>query len=63
VVVEAGVNARQAMSAILASAVGVLSGAATNTITIQGGNVAATRIRATVDVDGNRSAVALTLPA
>jgi hypothetical protein len=63
VVVETGVNARQAMSAVLASAVGVLSGAATNTITIRGGNVATTRIQATVDAQGNRSAVALTLPA
>ena len=63
VTIEAGVNARQAVSAILASAVGVLAGAATNTITIQGGNAATTRISATVDADGNRTAVSLNLPA
>ena len=60
--IEAGVNARQAVSAILASAVGVLAGAATNTITIQGGNAATTRVTATVDADGNRTAVTLNLP-
>ena len=38
VAVEPGVNARQAVSAILASSVGVLSGAATSTVTIQGAN-------------------------
>jgi hypothetical protein len=61
--IEVGVNARQALSAILASAAGVLSGAETGPITIQGGNVATTRIAATVDSFGNRSAVTLTLPA
>ena len=62
VTIEPGVNARQAVTAILASAVGVLAGAATNTITIQGGNVATTRISATVDADGNRTSVSLNLP-
>ena len=62
ITIEAGVNARQAVTAILASAVGVLAGAATNAITIQGGNVATTRISATVDADGNRTAVSLNLP-
>ena len=63
VAVEAGVNARQAVSAILASAVGVLSGAASNKITIQGGNVSTTRISATVDAQGNRPSITLNLPA
>jgi hypothetical protein len=62
VVVETGVNARQALSPILAAAAGVVSGADTTSIVIKGGNVATTRIAATVDADGNRSAVTLTLP-
>lgn len=61
--VEAGVNVRQALSPILGAAAGVLSGAATSTIVIKGGNVSTTRITATVDADGNRSAVTLNLPA
>ncbi len=62
ITIESGVNARQAVSAILASSVGVLSGAASNRITIQGGNVSTTRITATVDPSGNRPSVALSLP-
>jgi hypothetical protein len=62
IVVETGVNARQALSPILAAAAGVVSGAATTSVVIKGGNVATTRIAATVDADGNRSAVTLTLP-
>lgn len=62
VMIETGVNARQAVSVILASAAGVLSGAATTAIVIKGGNVSNQRIAATVDSDGNRSAVTLTLP-
>lgn len=62
ITVETGVNARQAMSPILAAAAGVLAGAGTGTITIKGGNVATTRITATTDSSGNRSAVTLTLP-
>jgi hypothetical protein len=62
IVIETGVNARQAMSPILAAAGGVLSGAGTTSITIKGGNTATNRIVATVDADGNRSAVTLTLP-
>ena len=62
VVIETGVNARQAVSAILASAAGVLSGADTGTVVIKGGNVATTRITATTDADGNRSAITLNLP-
>jgi hypothetical protein len=62
VVVEAGVNARQALSPILAAAAGVLAGAGTGTIIIKGGNVATTRITASTDASGNRSSVTLNLP-
>jgi hypothetical protein len=60
--VEAGVNARQALSPILASSAGVLLGAGTGTVVIKGGNVAVTRITATTDNAGNRTAVVLSLP-
>jgi hypothetical protein len=63
VVVETGLNARQALSIIAASAAGTLAGAATTTITIDGAGVAIDRIVATVDADGNRTAVILTPPA
>lgn len=62
VVVETGLNARQALSAITAAAAGTLSGMGTTTITISGAGVGATRIVATLDGSGNRTAVALTLP-
>ncbi len=62
VVVETGINARQALSPILAASAGTLNGAGTGTITIQGGNVSTTRITATTDSAGNRSSVVLTLP-
>lgn len=62
IAVEAGVNMRQALSPILASAAGVLSGAATSSINIKGGNSNITRISANVDNDGNRTAVTLNLP-
>ena len=54
--VEAGVNARQALSPILAASAGVLIGAGTGTIVIKGGNTALTRITATTDNAGNRTA-------
>lgn len=64
IVVETGVNARQALSPILAAAAGVLAGAATTTVTIAAGNQpSVNRITATVDSSGNRSAVTLNLPA
>ena len=63
VVIETGMNLRQAMTVNTAALVGILSGAATTTITILGAGVATTRIVATVDADGNRSALTLTLPA
>jgi hypothetical protein len=62
VMVEAGVNARQALSPILAAAAGVLSGAGSGTIIIKGGNVATTRITASTDASGNRNSVTLNLP-
>lgn len=61
--VETGVNARQALSPILASAAGVISGAGTGTVLVKGGNVGTTRVTATTDVVGNRTAVTLVLPA
>ncbi len=64
VVVETGMNARQALSVTVSAAAGVLAGAATTTVTIAAAGVAATnRVTATVDSDGNRSAVTLNLPA
>lgn len=63
VAVESGVNARQALSPILAAAAGVLSGAGTGTIVVKGGNVATTRITSTSDVLGNRLTSTLNLPA
>jgi hypothetical protein len=60
--VEVGVNARQALSPILAASAGVVLGAGTGTIVIKGGNVAVTRITATTDNAGNRTAITLTLP-
>jgi hypothetical protein len=64
VVIEAGVNARQALSPILAAAAGVLAGAGTTSITIAAANNANIhRIAANVDGTGNRSAVSLNLPA
>jgi hypothetical protein len=62
IVVEAGVNARQALSPILAAAAGTLSGAGTGTIVIKGGNATTTRIIATSDSSGNRPSVILALP-
>ena len=62
VMVETGVNLRQAVSPILAATAGVISGASTGQITIKGGNNTATRIVATTDNIGNRTTVVLTLP-
>jgi len=62
VMVETGVNLRQAVSPILAATAGVISGASTGQITIKAGNNTATRIVATTDNIGNRTTVVLTLP-
>jgi hypothetical protein len=63
IVVETGLNARQALSINAAALAGVLAGAATNTITVTGAGVATNRLTASVDEDGNRSAVTLSPPA
>jgi hypothetical protein len=61
--VETGINARQALSPILAACAGLVSGAATTNIAIAAANNSATnRITATVDSSGNRSSVVLNLP-
>lgn len=62
IVIESGMNARQAMSINTAALAGVLAGGGTTTVTIKGAGVATTRITSTVDGDGNRSAVTLVLP-
>ena len=63
IVVETGLNARQALSTTAAALAGVLSGAETTDVVIRAANdPATTRINATVDADGNRSVVTLTLP-
>lgn len=62
IVVETGVNARQALVPILAATSGVISGSTTGQITIKGGNTSTTRILATTDNLGNRTSVVLTLP-
>jgi hypothetical protein len=62
--VETGLNARQALAIIASACAGVLSGASGTAIAIAAAGVPATnRIAATVDGDGNRTAVTLTPPA
>lgn len=51
---------RQALRVIFAAVAGKLSGAATTTVTIRNGADSANVIVATVDADGNRSAVTVT---
>ena len=63
VVIESGIDARQALSAILAWAAGAISGAGTGTLVIKGANTSTTRIVETVDSAGDRSSVVLSLPA
>lgn len=57
--IETGVTPRQALRLILAAEAGKLSGAATTTITIRNVGDSKDRIVATVDADGNRSALTL----
>jgi hypothetical protein len=57
--IETNRTLRQAMRLILATAVGKLSGAATNTVAIRDTNDTKDRVTATVDGDGNRSVVTL----
>jgi hypothetical protein len=63
VVVEAGLNARQALSINTAVLAGVLSGAAGTSIVIFGAGVATQRLSATVDSSGDRIAIVLSPPA
>lgn len=62
--VEPGVNARQALSPIAAAAAGAISGQELNTPIIKavGTTVGVTRISATTDTFGNRTAVTITYP-
>ena len=55
--VETGHTLRQSLRLMLAALVGKLSGAATTTVTIRDVNDTKNRITATVDSDGNRTAV------
>lgn len=55
--IETSITPRQALRLILAASAGKLSGAATTTITIRNVGDSKDRIVATVDSDGNRSAI------
>lgn len=55
--IETGLTPRQAMRLMVAALAGKLSGAATTTITIRNVGDSKDRITATVDADGNRTAV------
>lgn len=55
-----GLTGREALRVILAGMAGKLSGAATSTVTIRNLADSADRIVATVDADGNRTAVTVT---
>lgn len=57
--IETGITMRQAIRLKLAALAGKLSGAATTTIAIRDANDTKDRITATVDADGNRTAVTL----
>jgi hypothetical protein len=57
--IETSYTLRQAMRLILSATAGKLSGAATNTIAIRNVGDSKDRITATVDADGNRTAVTL----
>lgn len=63
IVIETGLNMRQAMSLSTAVLAGVVSGANGTTITIKGAGVATTRVVANVDTFGNRISLTLTPPA
>jgi hypothetical protein len=57
--VETGVTPRQGLRLMLAALAGKLSGAATATVSIRDTGDSKDRIVATVDADGNRTAVTL----
>ena len=58
------INARQALALAIAADEGVLAGAATTAVTIKGAGLPSgnTRVSATVDSSGNRSALVLKVP-
>lgn len=56
-----GLTPREQQAVVMAAVAGELSGAATTTVTVKNHDGTDTRIVATVDADGNRSAVAYTL--
>jgi hypothetical protein len=55
--IETGYTAKQSMRLMLSSLAGKLSGAATTTVVVRSATDAKDRITATVDSDGNRTAV------
>lgn len=64
IVIETGLNARQALCVIASASGGKLTGAdSTNILIYAAGSPSTLRIDATVDSSGNRSAVTLTVPA
>jgi hypothetical protein len=63
IVVETGLNARQALAILASPGAGLLSGAGSNAIVIKGAGVTTTRITATTDSLGNRTVVNLFPPA
>ncbi|MFO0907049.1 MAG: hypothetical protein U0794_01565 [Isosphaeraceae bacterium] len=64
IVVETGLNLRQANAIQTAALAGVLAGANTNTVTVAAAGLPATnRITAGVDPNGNRNSVTLNIPA
>jgi hypothetical protein len=63
IVIEAGINARQAISLIAAAEAGRVSGNATNSPVFKGANTNTTRITATTTADGDRTAITLSPPA
>lgn len=62
ITVETGLNLRQAVAITVAAEAGKVSGAGTGTISITGAGVNTTRIVATVDASGDRTALTLTPP-
>jgi len=64
IVIEPGMNARQALAIIASAVAGQLSGANTNNVIVRAANDPSTiRLNATVDANGNRTVVILTIPA
>ncbi len=62
ITIEAGINLRQAVSLVLAALAGKASGLNANAPVFKGANGTTTRISATTDASGNRTAVTLSPP-